>query len=243
MFFVSALKAKDNDDSVDHLFELDNANLTNGKYSAALQGYQKLEQMGNHSAGLYTNMGDAYFRVHQFGKSVLYFEKGLLLAPMDINLIHNREKALLRLNDTVRVNNLSIALKKTNFYKLIDGLNITATIILILSGLAFIISTVMFISQYTLNIVKISRIIATVSFLAIILLSITLRIYQSKKYAIIILPKSTVNIGPSSHSKIMHNFNEGYEVELINSYGDWFEVKDFQGNTGWVSRDKLVEIQ
>lgn len=49
---------------------------------------------------------------------------------------------------------------------------------------------------------------------------------------------STVNMrdGPSLQSTVLWELRRGFPLQVTERRGDWLEVKDFEGDTGWVAR-------
>ena len=70
-------------------FDAANASYDAGDYAGALAGYRALVDGGYGSAGLFFNMGDAYYRLDSLAQAVRYFEKARLLAPDDARTQHN----------------------------------------------------------------------------------------------------------------------------------------------------------
>ncbi|MEM7117456.1 MAG: hypothetical protein AAF614_33800 [Chloroflexota bacterium] len=55
----------------------------NGRYAEAAQTYQQLVDQGYGNAGLYYNLGNAYFKADDKGRAVLNLERAARLAPRD----------------------------------------------------------------------------------------------------------------------------------------------------------------
>ncbi len=225
----------------DSLFRSSTGYLISGNYELALAGYQKLEHNGIQTAGLYTDIGDVYFRTHKWGLAILYFEKGMQIAPLDIQLIHNRDTVLAKLDKTVRINNSSFDSAREYVFELISRLNRIAIALLIINALLLIIFSIWPAAESKLFNRRVIRVLLAVSILTIISLFAFIKIYQAQSYAIIINPKSAVNLGPSTLSKVVDTLQEGLKVEVLNKFDGWIEIKDFQGKVGWVYRDKLIE--
>jgi Bacterial SH3 domain len=224
------------------LFESSTTKMDAGKYADALTGYKQLESAGNKTPALYTNMGVLYFKTHQLGKSILSFEKGLLIAPLDTELVYNRDKVLTKLTSAVDSNNSSFDLSRDTFFRTLDILNIIVIIDIILCGLAFLFFLMKPSEQTKFYNTKTFRTVLAASVAVLILISVVVRVYESTKYVVVTTPDATIYLGPSTQSKMIINVNEGYKMEVTNKFGGWYEIKDFQGKTGWVSAEKLGEV-
>lgn len=58
-------------------------------YQAASKSYEQLLTQGYQSKALYYNLGNCYYRLGNMGKSVLNYERALLLAPKDKEIQEN----------------------------------------------------------------------------------------------------------------------------------------------------------
>ena len=54
-----------------------------GKYNESIENYKKIIDNGEHSAALYFNLGNAYYKLNKIAPSIYYYEKSLLLDPSD----------------------------------------------------------------------------------------------------------------------------------------------------------------
>ncbi|MGA1546744.1 MAG: SDR family oxidoreductase, partial [Flavobacteriaceae bacterium] len=60
-----------------------------GDYKKAIALYEQTLSMGQHSAALYFNLGNAYYKLNEVAESVYYFEKAQQLNPKDENILVN----------------------------------------------------------------------------------------------------------------------------------------------------------
>ena len=61
----------------------------NGEYSAAIENYEQIIENGEHSASLYFNLGNCYYKLNSIGPSIYYYEKALLLSPNNKEIQNN----------------------------------------------------------------------------------------------------------------------------------------------------------
>ena len=49
---------------------------------------------------------------------------------------------------------------------------------------------------------------------------------------------NTLNMreGPSTRHPVLWSLSRGYPLQVVKRQGDWLQVKDFEGDSGWVSR-------
>ena len=69
--------------SMEPLVEQGNTAYNEGDYQKAISLYEQTLKMGQHSAALYFNLGNAYYRLNKVAQSIYYFEKAKQLNPKD----------------------------------------------------------------------------------------------------------------------------------------------------------------
>jgi tetratricopeptide (TPR) repeat protein len=97
---------------VDPAFEKANQAYGEGRFQEAVDGYQSLVQAGRFSANLFYDLGNAQFRLGNFGEAILSYERALALEPR-----HPESEANLQLaRDEAR----ALELRKTPIEKYLD---------------------------------------------------------------------------------------------------------------------------
>ena len=86
MVFPSILSAQIN---VENIFSQANELYNKGSYIEAINNYKEIIKNDFHSAELYYNLGNAYYRLDSIASSVYYYEKALQLNPNDREIIDN----------------------------------------------------------------------------------------------------------------------------------------------------------
>ncbi len=97
-------KASNNDNTAQEWFFEANRAYKSDQYREAAEGYLNLVEKGFKSGHLYYNLGNAYFRLGDLGKAILYYEKARLLIPRNddlrFNLSHANDQTLDAVSDT-----------------------------------------------------------------------------------------------------------------------------------------------
>ena len=70
-------------------FEKANSLYNEGVYAAAIQAYENILNKGLHSAEVYYNLANCYYKQNNVGHSIYYYEKALVLAPKDKSILNN----------------------------------------------------------------------------------------------------------------------------------------------------------
>ena len=61
--------------------------------------YKSIVDEGYFSSELYLNLGNSYFKLDSIPQAILYYEKGLKIAPADDDLTHNLKQCNLLIKD------------------------------------------------------------------------------------------------------------------------------------------------
>lgn len=69
-------------------------------------------------------------------------------------------------------------------------------------------------------------------------LSLGVAAFSAQAQNMVSISGSTVNMrdGPSLRSTVLWELRRGFPLRVTERRGDWLEVKDFEGDTGWVAR-------
>src|SRR2546430_2165903 len=95
VFFLAGVSAADESG-----FAKANQAYSEGRFQEAADGYESLVQSGQWNANLFYDLGNAYYRLGNFGKAILNYERALALDPRhpeaDANLRLARDEARAR---------------------------------------------------------------------------------------------------------------------------------------------------
>jgi len=67
--------------SLQSVFETSNNAFWNGNYQGAIDGYEKLDELGVEDVAMHYNLATAYARLGRLGLAILHYEKALVLDP------------------------------------------------------------------------------------------------------------------------------------------------------------------
>lgn len=200
--------------------------------------YKIEESKGKATADLYNNIGGLYLELKKQSYAMLYFEKGLALSPLNAHLLANREKALALCDANVIANNSNFYNRKILFIKVQERINILLTAILLGS---FIVYFGFIKSKYQMIIQKRCKTTALLSVVLLLLIYGIHKVSKFQSYAIL-KNKATIYSGPSSQSKLIHQWNEGYQVKIVNTYNKWVKIEAFNQQSGWVFKKDLLNL-
>jgi outer membrane protein assembly factor BamD (BamD/ComL family) len=73
-----------------------------GEFAEAVVAYEAIIAQGMESAELYYNLGNAYFKQNNLGRSILFYNRAQLLNPSDEDVRHNLVYARTKTKDNIQ---------------------------------------------------------------------------------------------------------------------------------------------
>ena len=187
---------------------------------------------------MYFNLGNAYYKLDEIGKSIYYYEKAL-------NFIEGDEA----LEQNLKISQLKIIDKIEPVPKLFIWIWIDSVIHLLsienwgwISLLLFFITAIIF----SLYILFTKRLLFQFSWIFLILFSISIiifigRIYlfETNEFGIIFEPKVAVMSEPNLGASEVFILHEGTKVKINRKLNDWLEISIADGKTGWCKAQSI----
>ena len=219
---------------------------TAADYATAIHIYEQLLATEGESAPVYYNLGNAYFKSNDIARSILNYERALLLDPSDDDILFNLELARSKAVDkNAVVSELFFVTWFRDFCSVlsVDGwakCGILCFIILILCLTLFIFNK----KGKTKKIIFIFAILS----LACTVLANAIASSQKDKLvhregAIIMEPSVTVRSTPSVSGTELFILHEGKKVIIKDdSMKDWKEIEIEDGNIGWLPASAIEQI-
>lgn len=212
-----------------------------GDYKGAIEKYLAVEASGYASGELYTNLGSAHYRLAEYGKAILYYEKARLYLSQDADLKTNLELARLKTKDKIaEVPKFFLAVVLENYLSLFSA-DVLALLTLLLFCLlcAAVIAGLQGLLSPTVS--------SAAQITGIVLFSLSLLTFIVKSYtdathveAVVLTPAVNAKAEPKESATTRFIIHEGLKVELVQeavSEGEaWLEVRLPDGNTGWIRR-------
>lgn len=227
-------------------FEKANNLYQKANYNGAILEYQNILKTNTHSAEVYFNLGNSYYKLNQVAPAIYYFEKALLLNP----------------NDSEIQNNLSFAQKMTideilpaievGFEKIVSNFTNTfhfdtwAILVLVCVFLIVISFGVYYFSYHTF----LKRIFFTgiILFSILFLLSLFSALFEKNKFennnpAIVFAEVCSVKSEPRATSTESFVLHAGAKVNVIEKLNNYKKIQLPDQKTGWVNAVEIKEIK
>jgi len=218
---------------------------SNGAYTEAAELYQKVINQGLCSADLYYNLGNTYFKMNDFAKAILFYERAKRLDPGNEDIEFNLNVANTKISD--KIEPLPEMFYKRWFSGLVqlftpDGWAVFS-IIMFISCLA---GFILYLVSHVLVLRKVGFWYAISSFIIFLFVMIFAwsgyQMTTSAHDAIIFAPTITVKSSPDEKSTDLFVLHEGAKVKLLDQISGWYEIKLANGSVGWLPIASLEKI-
>ncbi|GGD81234.1 SH3 domain-containing protein [Planktosalinus lacus] len=229
----------------ENAFEEGKSHYKEANYEAAINTWESILESGKHSAALYYNLGNAYFKSNEIAPSIYYYEKALNLAPGDSDIENNLAIAQSQTVDIIEP--LPKNLISTWVENAISAFSFDTWAWM--SVFLVFVFAILFLIYFFSRRSSIKRIYFSgafiVLFFAIVSLYIAFMSYNSftnDRSGIIFATSTQVRSEPLNRSETSFVLHEGTKVEIIDEDDDWFRVQLADGKDGWVQKGDLKEL-
>lgn len=214
----------------------------NGDYQKAIELYNSILDNGQHSAALYYNLGNAYYKLNNIAESIYYYEKSLLLNPDDEEVKTNLDYAQ---NMTLDAIDTMPQTALTRIYKSVTSV-MTFDQWAYISIICMVLFVLLYIAFYYFQFSTKKRWAFIGSLIALFLCIISIvfaalgkRDFNTDNPAIIFADEVAVNTEPNNTSETIFTLHSGTKVNVLETLNKWKKIKLSDGKTGWVPQTEL----
>ena len=214
-------------------------------YKSAIQIYEALLEK-REAAEVYYNLGNCYYKTNDIAKSILNYERALLLDPGNTDIRVNLEMARAKTVD--KITPIPDIFFVAWIKSLINCLSVDAWAKCgILFFILFLVAVALFFFSKQASLKK-GGFIGGIVFLILVVLSNVFASQQkavlvNRNAAIVLVPSVTVRSTPSESGTSLFILHEGSKVELKdNSMREWKEIRLEDGKVGWVPTSSIEVI-
>ena len=212
-------------------------------YQKAVDLYEDILSKGFKGASIHYNLGNAYFRLGDMGKTLLNYERALKFSPEDRELKHNLIFVRELLPDRIGAPESPRWIQRLKRSHHIFSMNAIMVVLsfcysLILLAAAYAIFKVSFRPRFF------RRILIPVGILFVIFLVLGgLKVLEPQlSPAIIIAKEVDVHYGPSAHETKAFVLHAGAKCSIRDISGEWVLIWLSNDRGGWVPQDTLERI-
>jgi len=230
---------------IDQLFKEANQAYQDKENSEAIEKYEAILNEGYHSLDLYYNLGNAYYRNGEIGKSILNYERALLLNPNDGDVQFNLSLARQQLKDNFEVlSTFFLTRWWRSLRQLASSTSWSILAMLVLwTGIGGFVLWLMGQARKTKKRGFFVGVVCLVGSMFLFSLAFSRTKFEENSGQAIIL-SSTVSLqnAPDEASTQILQLHEGTKVKLLDQIGDWHKVKLSDGDQGWLPDKALEQI-
>ena len=227
-------------------FETGNALYLKENYVQAAKAYESVLGTKKHSAELYFNLGNCYYKIQKVAPAIYNYEKALLLSPNDTEIKTNLEFARKMAIDDIKV------IPKVGFSKLIQdftGKYYYDTWAWIAVAFAFLF-LLFFVSYYFSHSTVLKRVFFFGMFFWLLGIGLTTAsgFYEkgrmdNERPAIVFAETASVKSEPKITATDAFVLHEGTKVYILESIANWKKVELTDETTGWIEENAIKEIK
>jgi len=199
------------------LFDKANDAYNEGDFNTAIENYLAILEKGQHSAELYFNLGNSYYKLNQVAPSIYYYEKALLLKPNNSEVRNNLAYAQNMTLDAIEImpeTGLSNIYKNVTSFLSFDQWGYMAVLFMMLFVLLYL-------GFYFLKYASQKR-IAFISSIAIVFDN-----------------EVKVSSEPNKRSQVVFTLHEGTKLNVLEELKDYKKIRIADGQTGWLTSDSI----
>jgi tetratricopeptide (TPR) repeat protein len=209
-----------------------------GRFQEAIDGYQELVRAGQWNAGLFYDLGNAWFRLGDFGHAILNYERALALEPR-----HPEAQANLRLaRDDAR----ALELEKNWAERYADFATITqysVTAALALWVALFAIAQLYFLRRRSTKLVTVT-IVALCFAAAAAFVAYTLETGGKGAALAVVTGKNVeARLATADNAKGVLSLPSGSQIKVLSERGDWTYAALPNGLRGWVPANSAERVR
>ena len=228
---VLQLRAEDSNSA----FDAANRLYAQNKFSEAAAGYEQLIATRSVSPALYFNLGNAYFKSGQIGRSIAAYRQAEAFRPRDPDVRANLQFARAQVpGPTLRANLLQRALGTLSLNEW-TGLGAVAL------WVTFVLLAWRQIRPPLATALRNWTLLAGAGTVTLCV-AVALAFLQNpaRDSVIVAAREATIRNGPFDESPSAFTANDGAELRLLDRKDDWLQVTDGARQTGWLKRDAVI---
>ena len=216
-----------------------------GNYSDAAKIYEKILSTEGVAPELYYNLGNAYFKSNETGKSILNYERALRLSPRYEDAKFNLELAQLKVVDNIaQTPTFFVGRWIDNLIKLLTSnqwlvVSFCVFIVCLLLAFLFVFAPSLFIRKSSFYV---GVVFGLLSLLSLVFSGTRKDQLLNHRDAIVMTGVVTVKSSPDKSGTDLFQLHEGTKVTVKSTLGKWTEIKLGNGNIGWVEQENIENI-
>ena len=216
-----------------------------GDYTAAAEKYEAILKNEGIAPQVYYNLGNAYYKLNETGRSILNYERALRLLPgfedAKINLAMTQLKVV---DNIVPAPDFFLIGWIDGFIKLLTSnswfyISVILLILCIITGFLFLFANTQSFRKFSFYL---STIFLTLCIITLLFSGIRKSQLENHIDAIIMSGVVVVKSAPDKSGTDLFQLHEGTKVRIKSELGNWVEIKIGNGEIGWVELESIEKI-
>lgn len=227
----------------DELFFRANKEYADGNYQMAVDLYEEIAAQGIKNGNLFYNLGNAYFRLSQRGRSLLNYERARKYIPHDEDLFVNYSF----LKTVLNVEQIEDAypLYDKVYFSVRDFFTTKLWFInamLLFLFINIIIGVLFFRYSFRKNAYRVLCVVSVLFIGSLFFFIKSYKYHHKTKMGIIVVPKVEARYSPSYSGVVGFELVEGMKTQIIRKDGQWCQIRLNRKNSGWIEADTIEKI-
>lgn len=223
--------------SQDSNFEKATQAYNSGNFQEAIDYYQDILNLEQHSSAVYFNLGNAHYKLGQIAPSIYYYEKALLLKPGDREILNNLGFAQNMTLDAIQ------PLPQSDLHQFysrwVNQMSMDTWAIVGIALMFLFVGGFLFFRIASSPNLKRAAFIGSLVGLFLSLFCTGMAYLQYNDYrsdnpAIVFEEEVVVRSEPNDSSPEAFRLHEGAKVQLLDPLSPWVKISLADGQTGWL---------
>lgn len=211
-----------------------------GSFADASQIYESIHQRDHANGHVYFNLGNAYFRQGDLGRSVAAYLAARHYLPRDPDVAANLDYVLSRIPDRVQARAPKGALDTVFFWVHASTEAEQVTIALLVLSFFFGAFAVAIWSPALRSAARIAAFVTGLAF-CVTIAGLVWKKSHLHRWGSLVSEVTQVYSGPSDQGNaVLFTLNQGAPIRIADDSGDWIKLILSDGKKGWVRKDAVV---
>jgi tetratricopeptide (TPR) repeat protein len=226
-------------------WELGNKAYMDGAYDKAIEEYCAILEGGEYSMELYYNLANAYFKMENIGKAILYYNKALRIAPSQEDVLHNLAIAEARTKDKITavpeffLHRWMRVVRNSVSCNTWGALSIALFALILAFALLFLLASRLAVRKAGFY----GALCALLLFVTTTAFAVSSRNeILSQEEAVVLSSAISVKSSPDRSATDLFVLHEGTKVRIVAEFDEWIEVVIADGKKGWTERKNIETI-
>ena len=216
-------------------FEQANRLYEQGKFAEAASLYESMAKAGRHSAALFFNLGNAYFKQGELGRALFNYRWAERLSPRDPDIQANLRFVREQVDGGISIS--APFWKRILRYFTLNEITLASVILFwIWAALA---CTVRLRPELRSKLRGVGLAFGSLLGAAVLILALSYVVHKEKA-AIIAVKQATVHLGPLAESQTAFTAAAGSELTILAEREGWLQVADRSNRSGWVATTNVL---